>query len=224
MSQNGQTATALAILSAAAGPITMDELEAAKVSRTTMQRLVQSGRAVRIGLGRFVLEGKIDADVEPLVSFALQVPGGVVALLSAAARHGMTEDLPAVLYGFVPRERGSRIRLASGHRIDVITSRNPDFLDVGIETTRIAGVDVSLTTKERTLVDLFLFSPLNTGIRQDTVRVPAETFMESLNRCTDDPGFDFDKFHLIVGIFGCAEKIAPFSKSMRFRAAKEHRG
>jgi hypothetical protein len=75
-----------------------------------------------------------------------------------------------------------------------------------VEIVRRSGVPVRVTAKEKTLLDLFLFSPFHTGSAHRGARIPEEIFLEALARCVDDPGFYFDMFHEIAAVFRCEKK------------------
>ena len=215
-----QGSVAIAMLEEASGAVSVEEFQRAGVARTTVQRLVDGKMAVRVAVGHFALPGKIDIMDEDWVAFALQVPRGVLGLLTAAVHHEMTQEHAVALQAFVPRDRGTRVKLPGNTLLTLITSRNPDFLEAGVETLRRSGTDIRVTSKERTLLDMFLFSPFNSATTKLTVKIPEESFLDSLNRCVVDPEFSFDELHELAETFGCASKIAPFTKTLRFGASQ----
>ena len=84
----------------------------------------------------------------------MRTPGGVVCLLSALAYHGIGTQMP------------SEVWLAIGHKANPpvceypplrIVRMLPRLLTTLVESTRIGGVPVSITTPARTVVDCFKF-------------------------------------------------------------------
>jgi len=218
-----QSDRALEILRAAAGPVPVSDLKAAGVSPETLRRMVEAGTAERPAAGHYALAGRVSVADLDWVAFALQVPEGVIGLLTAAVHHGMTQEMPAHMQAFVPRNRSGGIRLGgdSSAYVDTVAPRNPLYLEEGIETVVLSGTAVRVTGRERTLVDLFQFSPFSGRTTERNARVPEESFLESLSRCVADPGFSFDAVHDIAAAFGCEERLRPFTKTSRYDAPRQ---
>ncbi|MCS4089796.1 type IV toxin-antitoxin system AbiEi family antitoxin domain-containing protein [Rhizobium sp. BK176] len=217
-----QSELALSILEEARGAVSLSVFKDAGIYPQTLSRLVEAGRIERPAAGHYALAGRIDILDVDWVAFALQVPDGVIGLLTAAVHHDMTQEHPPRLQGFVQRTRAGSLTLGgdSGAAVDVVTSRNPLYLTEGVVTVEKSGTPVQVTSKERTLVDLFLFSPFNSRSTLRTARIPEETFLESLSRCVDDPEFSFDDFHVLAETFGCEDQISPFTKTYRYAAPR----
>ncbi|MDW9478802.1 hypothetical protein GOB57_08795 [Sinorhizobium meliloti] len=217
-----QSQVALSILASAHGPVALPVLKAAGVYPETLRRLVEAGHVERPASGHYALAGRIAVLDIDWVAFALQVPDGVIGLLTAAVHHEMTQELPPYLQAFVPRSRAGRLTLGgdSGATVDVVTSRNPLHLTKGIVLVEKSGVPVRVTSKERTLLDLFLYSPFNSRTTDRTARIPEETFLESLSRCVEDAEFSFDLFHDVAEAFGCDDQVRPFTKTSRYTAPR----
>lgn len=216
-----QSEIAIEILTTSSVPVPLRVLSDAGVSPETLRRMTEHGTVSRPAAGFYTLPGRIDILDIDWVAFSLQVPDGVIGLLSAATHHDMTQEMTARPQAFVPRSRAGRIKLGgeSGAIFDCVTSRNPLFLTEGIETVGFSAVPVKITSKERTLLDLFVFSPFNPSTTDAAARIPEETFLDSLSRCVDDPAFSFDEFHSLAETFGCAEKIAAYTKTIRYGGA-----
>ncbi|MBY3151022.1 hypothetical protein HFO56_01070 [Rhizobium laguerreae] len=218
-----QSELALSILEEARGAVAIAVLKEAGVYPETLRRLAEAGRIERPAAGHYALAGRIDILDVDWVAFALQVPDGAIGLLTAAVHHDMTQELPPFLQGFVPRTRAGRLTLGgdSGASVDVVTSRNPLHLTEGVITVEKSGTSVRVTSKERTLVDLFLFSPFHSRSTLRSTRIPEETFLESLSRCADDPEFSFDDFHVLAETFECDDQVRPFTKTWRYAAPRQ---
>jgi hypothetical protein len=215
-----QSKKALSILEAATAAVSLPFLKSAGVRSETLRRLVDSGQVERPAVGHYALPGRIDILDVDWVAFALQVPDGVVGLMTAAVHHEMTQEMPPYLQAFVPRSRGGRLVLGGDSRakVDAIHSRNDLHLSEGIVSVLKSGTDIRVTSKERTLVDLFLFSPFNSRTSDRNARIPEETFLESLSRCVNDDDFCFERFHEIAEAFECEDQILPFTKTSRYAA------
>jgi predicted transcriptional regulator of viral defense system len=212
----------LSILETASGVVPLAVLKDAGVYPETLRRLVEAGRIQRPAAGHYALAGHIDILDIDWVAFSLQVPDGVIGLLTAAVYHEMTQEMPSKLQAFVPRNRQGCLTLGgdSGASVDVVTSRNPLHLTDGIVVVEKSGVRVNVTSKERTLVDMFLYSPFYSRTTDRTVRIPEETFLDSLSRCVDDTDFSFDTFDVLAKTFGCDDQLRPFTKTSRYVAPR----
>ncbi len=217
-----QSQVALEILESARGAVPLSVFKEAGVYPETLRRLVEAGRIERPAAGHYALAGRIDILDTDWVAFALQVPEGVIGLLTAAVHHEMTQEMPAFLQAFGPRTRAGRLTLGgdSGASVDLVTSRNALHLTEGVILVEKSGVPIRVTSKERTLVDMFLFSPFNSRTTDRSARIPEETFLDSLSRCGDDPDFSFDLFHEIAEVFGCDDQVKPLTKTSRYAAPK----
>ncbi|WP_372353009.1 type IV toxin-antitoxin system AbiEi family antitoxin domain-containing protein [Pararhizobium sp. BT-229] len=217
-----QSQAALTILESARGAVPLAVFKEAGVYPETLRRLVEAGRVERPASGHYALAGRIDILDIDWVAFSLQVPEGVIGLLTAAVHHEMTQELPSYLQAFIPRSRQGRLTLGgdSGAMVDVVTSRNPLHLTEGVVVVEKSGVPVKVTSKERTLVDMFLYSPFNSGRTDRSARIPEETFLDSLSRCVDDPDFSFDAFNVLAEAFGCDDQVRPFTKTSRYVAPR----
>ncbi|OWV85450.1 hypothetical protein [Rhizobium sp. R693] len=182
--------------------------------------MVTAGLIERPTVGFYALPGRIERQDIDWVAFSLRCPRGVIGLQSAALYHNMTDQRPGKLQAFIPRSRGLvvfRLDSVSQTTLDPIVSRNPFHLTLGVALVKRSGIAIRVTSKEKTLVDLFLFSEFKTITASDRrVRVPEETVLEAMARCTRDSSFSFDTFHEIADAFGCAQKVLPFSKASQY--------
>ena len=215
-----QSELAYNMLKEAEGAVSAKLLEAKGVSNETLRRLVKKGVAEKVAAGHYALSGRIDILHSDWVAFSLQVPRGVIGLLTAATYHDITQELCAYHQAFVPRTRANNITLGgdSGAKFETVSSRNDDYLDIGVDTITLSGTPIRITSKERTLLDLFIFSPFNSSTTDASARIPEETFLDALARCADDADFSFDRFHELANKFGCSSKVTPFTKTLRFGA------
>lgn len=205
------------------GPVSLSEFLVAGVAATTLGRMVKAGVLEKPAAGHYALAGSVDFMDADWVAFALQVPRGVIGLFTAAVHHGITQEMPPYLQAFVPRERGSRVILggdSSSTRVEAVISRNELHLTEGVEVLRRSGTDIAITSKERTLLDMFLFSPFNTATTERSARVPEESFLDALRRCTEDEAFSFDRLGELGETFKCEDRLRLFTKTARYDRAQ----
>ncbi len=120
-----------------------------------LAELVREGDLVRIGRGLYSSSDSVGVGEHwGLMEVAKRTPNGVVCLLSALAYHGIGTQMP------------SEVWLAIGHKANPPVSEYPPLrivrmlprlLTTLVESTRIGGVPVSITTPARTVVDCFKF-------------------------------------------------------------------
>ena len=129
-----QSELALSILEEARGAVALTVLKDAGIFPQTLRRLVEAGRIERPAAGHYALAGRIDILDVDWVAFALQVPDGVIGLLTAAVHHDMTQELPPRLQGFVPRTRAGSLTLGgdSGALVDVVTSNIDKLIEESV--------------------------------------------------------------------------------------------
>lgn len=143
--QKAQEALKLKTLSSA-------ELGRLGVSRTSLQRWVADGRLVRLSRGLYGLQELPITENYSLLSANLQIPSGVICLISALMYHGVTTQLSGDVWialqgrSHCPRFDYPKIRV---HRFT-----GPAFLE-GIEEHRIEGGVLRVYSIEKTIVDLF---------------------------------------------------------------------
>src|SRR3546814_615493 len=76
------------------GIVRAQELRKAGIAGTTIQRALEDGELVRIGRGLYQ-DSRSDIDTDQtLAEVAKRVPKGVIAMISALAFHGLTDQMP----------------------------------------------------------------------------------------------------------------------------------
>lgn len=128
------------------------ELRAANIGPQTIARAVEDGEIDRISRG---LYQRSEADIEEhhiLAEAAARVPKGVIALTSALAFHGVTDQMPRKIWMAIGPSDWSPVQSYPPLRIVRLTDR---YLRHGIEHHAIAGVDVPIYSIPKTLADAF---------------------------------------------------------------------
>lgn len=110
-----------------------------------------------------------------LAAVAARVPDGVVCLISALSFHELTSQIPHEIYLAIPR--GKEIP-----RIDYPPVRvfhfSENTIAAGVETHKIAGVEVKIFTAEKTVADCFKFRN----------RIGLDVALEALKMCLSRNG------------------------------------
>ena len=127
--------------------------------------------------------------------------------------------------GLVGRALSAQLTTA-GHEVIQLVRKNPkpgqrEWDPFSPDPDLLDGVDVLVTSPERTLVDLFRYSSLNPSMREASVRITDEMFLDSLERCHSGEIrlFSFESVSAIARELGCYRAMRPFTKTMRFRRA-----
>lgn len=128
------------------------ELRAAGIAAETIARAVDEGDIDRIARGLYQGgDADINAD-QNLAEVAKRIPKGVIAMVSALAYHGLTDQMPR------------RVWVAIGTSDWAPTSTHPPlkivrfadkYLKQGVAYHEISGVEVPIYSIPKTLADLF---------------------------------------------------------------------
>ena len=163
----------------ARGMLRLKDFVAAGIGPETLARLVREQAVVRPARGLYQLP---DADVDAahsLAEAAVLVPKGVVCLVSALQYHGLTLQMPSVVWMAIDR---AAWRPKIDHPPVRFVRFSGSALTEGVERHRIENIDVPITDPARTIVDCFRY---RTKIGLD---VAMEGLREGLRRrrCTPD--------------------------------------
>lgn len=137
------------------GPLMrLSEFVGAGVHRDTLRDLRASGAIEQVSRGLYRLSSAPPLAEPDLVVVSRLVPGAVVCLVSALSLHELTTQIP----------HGVDIALARGRRRPRIEFPpiqvywwSSAALEQGIETRSFSGVDVRVTTPERSVADAFRY-------------------------------------------------------------------
>lgn len=130
------------------------DLESLGMSRATVQRLVECGEVEQIsrGLYRFI-DGEITEHIG-LVAVQKKIPDGIICLLSALQFHGIGTQLPREVW--IAIDRKARKPKDPGFPIRVVRFSGV-YATYGVETHKLLGVPVRITSIARTVVDCFRY-------------------------------------------------------------------
>lgn len=129
------------------------EALAAGVNAMALTRLERAGLIMRTGRGLYCLVGEPGHVMPGLMEAALQVPKGVVCLLSALAFHHIGTQQPREIWMMIPHNCPTP--KVQWPPLRIIRSRVPESFTLGVETHLLDGVPVKVTDPDRTIVDCF---------------------------------------------------------------------
>lgn len=128
------------------------DLRNAGISPQTIARAVAAGEIERISRG---LYQKRDAEIEEnqsLAEAAMRVPRGVVALVSALAFHGLTDQMPRRIWMAIGPSDWAPVQSYPPIRL---VRFSDTYLRQGVAHHAIAGVQVPVYSIPKTLADVF---------------------------------------------------------------------
>lgn len=130
------------------------DLEALGLNRMAIKRLLDDRQLIQYTRGIYILP---DAAFENGLSYAAmsKLKDGVVCLLSAAIYHELGDANPSSLWFAVDRKKVKNANVASFKSDHTIIFWQPEMLVPGVETHTIMGQEVKITSRARTVIDLF---------------------------------------------------------------------
>ncbi|PKB14923.1 hypothetical protein B0I00_2525 [Novosphingobium kunmingense] len=128
------------------------ELRKGGIAGVTIQRALADGDLIRIGRGLYQdPHAEIDSGLS-LAEVAKRVPKGVIAMTSALAFHGLTDQMPRKTWVAIGVSDWSPISGIPPVRIVRFADK---YLDQGVELHQISGVEVPIYSAAKTLADMF---------------------------------------------------------------------
>jgi predicted transcriptional regulator of viral defense system len=174
----------------------------AGVPASALTRLTRAGKLERMGRGLYHLAEGDSYSHSGIVEAALQVPKGVIVLLSALSFHGIGThpawevwmQLPANFPK--PRITHPPLRL--------IRSRVPEAFTAGVEAYEIAGHKVRITNVDRTIVDCFKHRSL----------VTLEVCLEALRERLRDRRHSLQEMKKYAKLMGVTRVMQPYIEAL----------
>lgn len=136
------------------GPVRARDLDLAQIPRTYLRRLCDRGLLEQVDRGLYRLANAPVTALHSLAEVAKRVPHGVVCLLSALQAHGMTTEVPHAVW--LQIDRRARAPKMTYPKLEVVRASGTALVH-GIETRKIDGVEVRLTTPAKTVADCFRY-------------------------------------------------------------------
>lgn len=129
------------------------DIERLGLTRSRLRGMVREGAAERIGRGLYQRVGEI-TELHTVATVCARVPGAIVCLLSALLIHGIGTQLPDEVW--IALDRKMRKPRLDELPVRIVRFSGP-MLSYGLETRRVQGVPVTLTSPARTIVDCFRY-------------------------------------------------------------------
>lgn len=136
------------------GVLRSRDLDAHRIPREYLVRLVRQGRLERRSRGLYVLPSAGRTEHHALVQVAVRIPDGVVCLLSALAFHGITDQQPPAVWLALPRN--TRRPKLEYPPLRVCSYSEPAF-SAGVQTHAIEGRAVKVYSAAKTIADCFKY-------------------------------------------------------------------
>jgi predicted transcriptional regulator of viral defense system len=133
------------------------ELRSEGIDAKTISRAVQAGELVRLSYGLYQRVGSQADMAQALAEAAKKVPKGVIAMVSALAFHGLTNQMPRKIWVAISTKDWAPVSSYPPLRIIEFKDK---YLQQGVEHHRISGVDVPIFSVTKTLADMFRKSRL----------------------------------------------------------------
>lgn len=128
------------------------ELRDAGIGPETIARAVNDGELDRISRGLYQQpHADIDTD-QALAEIAKRFPKGVIAMISALAFHGLTDQMPRRIWVAIGKSDWAPVPSYPPIRTVRLSER---YLHQGIERHLISGVEVPIYSIPKTLADMF---------------------------------------------------------------------
>ncbi|WEO65086.1 type IV toxin-antitoxin system AbiEi family antitoxin domain-containing protein [Rhizobium rhizogenes] len=128
------------------------ELRKAGIDGKTISRAVHNGELIRISRGLYQCAGSEVDSEQALAEAAKLVPKGVIAMVSALAFHGLTDQMPRKIWIAISAKDWAPS--PSYPPIRIVELRDK-YMQQGIEHHRISGVNVPIFSVPKTLADIF---------------------------------------------------------------------
>lgn len=137
--------------------IRAQDLRKAGIAGSTIQRALEKGELARVSRGLYQNPyGDIDGN-QTLAEIAKRIPKGVIAMTSALAFHGLTDQMPRTTWVAIGPSYWSPVQ---GYPPTRIVRFAEKYLTQGIGHHAISGVAVPIYSVPKTLADLFRNSRL----------------------------------------------------------------
>lgn len=147
------------------------ELRRAGIAAATISRAVNDGELIRISRG---LYQRTDSDVDTEQSLAEAVklvPKGVIAMSSALAFHGLTDQMPREIWVAISVRDWAPTPSYPPIRIIEFSDK---YMQQGIEHHRISGIDVPVFSVAKTLADVFRNKLVDRSVAIEALRSALE--------------------------------------------------
>jgi|SRR5579884_565204 len=171
------------------------------ISASYLSKLSEKGYLQRVGRGLFSAPDPEFTEHRSLVEAAAYAPKAIVCLLSALAFHGIGTQLPhAVWLAIGLKDRPPRVPTAP---VEVVRM-GLRFLYEGVETYKIEGIPVRITSPAKTIVDCFKYRS----------RVGMDVALEALREGLRDRRFTSDELYYYAKLDRVWNIVKPYAEAI----------
>jgi predicted transcriptional regulator of viral defense system len=179
------------------------DFKAAGVPLSYLKRMTEAGELTRLGRGLYQQPERAGENGHHDLAEAVRlVPTGVISLLSALRYHGLTTELPHVVWMTIPHK--ARAPDMKDRRYEIIRATEPVF-SAGIEHIDVEGVDVPLYCVAKTIADCF----------KHRRRVGEDVAIEALRDALVQRKTTVSDLLTYAAIDRVSERIIPFIKAFQ---------
>ena len=172
------------------------------IPRTTLSRLVESGRLTKLSRGLYALPDRPVSENHQLAEIAARCPLGVYSLLSALRFHRLTTQNPHELWLALPNK-------AHAPRVDYPPLRIVRFsgpaLTEGIEIHSVDGIAVRIYSVAKTVADCFKYRN----------KIGLDVALEALRECRRERRASSDELWQYAKICRVSNVMRPYLESIQ---------
>lgn len=155
------------------GTLRISEALRQGLNRSTLYAMVASGHLERLARGLYRLPDLPSIGNPDLVMVSQRVPSGVICLISALAFHGLTTQVPHVVW--IAMKYQSRTPHLDYPPIRIVRFKDEAF-SAGVETHKVDQVPVKIYSREKTIADCFKFrNKLGPDVAREALRLYVES-------------------------------------------------
>ena len=136
------------------GHLRARDLSRRGIPRAYLRRLCERGILERVDRGLYRLVDGPVTEQHTLALVGKRVPHAAVCLLSALQVHELTTEIPHAVWVLI--DRHARVPRLAYPKLEVVYASGA-ARDHGVETRRIEGVDLKLTSPPKTVADCFRY-------------------------------------------------------------------
>jgi predicted transcriptional regulator of viral defense system len=130
------------------------DLQSQGISFARLQRMVRDGEIERLKHGLYRITEVEPNEFETIAMVCSAIPKGIVCLLSALRFHEIGTQAPPEVW--IALDRTARKPAPMPARVRTVRFSEP-MMSYGVQSTRILGVPVRITSPARTVVDCFRY-------------------------------------------------------------------
>jgi predicted transcriptional regulator of viral defense system len=150
------------------------------LSRKRLWQLTRAGELERVARGVYVAPDAPMTEHHSLVEAAARVPHGVVCLLSALRFHQLGTQQPHDVWLAIDRKAWKPV--LDGSPIHLVRFSG-EALTFGVETHALEGIDVRITSREKTVADCFKY---RNKVGLDVALEALREYLRSRRRSVDE--------------------------------------